>query len=331
MFSSSRSRILACALLVVLTAALVVAVPVLAKGKPTTELTNNQSFPVIAADGKSITALSAASWATAYAGPYDGLTAEELAIAMGDTWYAQKVTGNLWQGAFYVAPTTETVNVDGMDWGDNIESVSPTIGRPYRLETGLYALVAGRAFNAGTVDDDPANTDNAYGMVMLAYPSSPNEVQGTNATNTYWSDWATITSGLPGLRVQYIEGVTATLSWDATKNLWYYTDTAGNIVTPPNTGPAFAPELNVAGKYIYGASTGGWKPTALGKYRITFYIPATSTIDFVEGTQLGDLVGGVWVPQGTVVSEEGSVATPILDAGLNLTYVDVVVVSKGGK
>jgi hypothetical protein len=285
---------------------------------------------VIAADGTVITALAAASWTTVYDGPYDGLTPEELAIATSDDWYAQKVEGNKWQAGYFNALAGETVAVYGMDWGDNIESVSPTIGRPYRLEAALFAE-APSGLNPGTAPEGR----NAYAMVMLAYPSSPNEVQGTKADNTYTSPYTTITSKLPGLRIQWIDGFeAAALKWDPTRNLWVDSDE----VAPPNTVISFAPELNVGGKYIFGASTGGWKPSALGAYRLTFYIPSASQIAFDDVTTIGNLVGGVWVPMvapsgggDAVIESEGTVATPVLRSDLNLSYVDITVVRKGGR
>jgi hypothetical protein len=120
----------------------------------------------------------------------------------------------------------------------------------------LFAVTTGRTFG-GT-----AAPNNAYSMVMLAFPSSPNEVQGTNATSTYVSDYATITSGPPGLRIQYIQNVdAASLAWDPVTNYWVAPDGA----TPAPTAISFAPELNVAGKYIFGASTGGLEADPGGK------------------------------------------------------------------
>ena len=43
-------------------------------------------------------------------------------------------------------------------------------------------------------------------------------------------------------------------------------------VSPLEIPVSFAPELNVGGKYIFGASEGGWKPASLGWFRITFYL-----------------------------------------------------------
>ena len=57
------------------------------------------------------------------------------------------------------------VVVYGVDWGDNIESVNPAVGRPYRLETALFAEAAPWARNGEQMF--------AYIMAMLANPSEP--------------------------------------------------------------------------------------------------------------------------------------------------------------
>jgi hypothetical protein len=286
-------------------------------GGHTETATNNLSFPAIAADGAS-PAVVTELLTVPYTGPYDGLTAEEIAaLEASGPWYAQKTDGNEWAADFEVA--TGAVVVYGVDWGDNIESVSPTVGRPYRLETALFA-------------DRTAAPMSGYTMAMLAYPSSPNEVQGTNG-GRYDSNYATITSPMPGLRIQRIQGLDATtLVWSDTLNYW---TTQAGAVAGTTTTISFAPELNVGGKYIFGASTGGWKPTELGTYRLTFYIPAGSQImmdaddptDPADAfTTLGNLVEGAWVAGS---AGEGG-AVPIVVPEENMTYVDVEVVTKGG-
>ena len=303
-----RSRaVMPLTLIVVLS--LLMPATVLAKGpgggSHTEVATNNLSFPAIAADGASITDVPEL-FTVPYLNPNGSLFTIPGEVPEAP-WYAQKVDGNKWSADFRTA--TDVVLVLGVDWGDNIESVSPTIGRPYRLETALF------------VDVSAAPLDG-YRMGMLANPSSPDEIQGTN-TGKYASNYATIYSAKPGLRIQNITSVdTDTLSWDEATNLWVSSTGA----TIPETTISFAPELNVAGKYIFGASTGGWKPTAVGTYRITFYIPATSQIVTSGDTTLGNLVEGVWVA-GT--AGEGG-AVPQLRWDLNLTYVDVQVIAKGG-
>lgn len=276
-------------------------------GEPTEETAgNNLSFPVIAVDGfaSNITAVDE-SLAVAYTGPYTGLDADELAIATGDTWYAQKVTGNTWQ-ADYINGSGADHHVTYVDWSDNIESLNPKVGRSFRLELVL--------FHALDADNDGTREEilTGYTMAVLAFPSSPNEVQGTNGA-IYTADWATIISAKPKFGVQYIgTSVPSDIEWGDTA--WTGTDVESDL------GIAFAPELNVGGKYIFGASEGGWKPEKEGIYRLTFYIPNDCTIDLRSATTGGDYEA---IPSTTV-------ATAVVDATNNLTYIDVTVVSGGG-
>lgn len=275
--------------------------------EPTEETAgNNLSFPVIAVDGfaSNITAVDE-SLTVAYTGPYTGLDDEELAIATGDTWYAQKVTGNTWQ-AGHLDSSGATHPVTYIDWSDNIESLNPKVGRSFRLELVL--------FHALDADKDGTREDalTGYTMAVLAFPSSPDEVQGTNG-ETYPADWATVISSKPKFVVQNLgNAVPADIAWSGSQ--WTGTGVGDDL------NIAFAPELNVGGKYIFGASEGGWKPATAGIYRLTFYIPNDCTIDLDSATTGGDYGA---IPSTTV-------ATAVVDATNNLTYIDVTVVSGGG-
>lgn len=269
--------------------------------------TNNLSFPVFAMDDFTITPLPEPSFTVPYIGPYIGLSAEELAALEGYTWYAQKVTGNKWQAEF--SRKSDPTEVTFVDWGDVLESVNPKIGRPTRIELTLYK----------DVSDDPMT---GYTMAVLAYPSSKDETQGTNAI-TYDGNWASMVSSKPKLVVQFLGVPTTDLVWDGTK--W-----TGDGVGDPAFGFGFAPELNVGGKYIYGASTGGWKPTVAGVYRLTFYIPSAGcNILLTALTGIGNYPGntddGLWI-----IPTEGGAGKPVVDPANNLTYVDVTVTGGGG-
>lgn len=277
-----------------------------AKGKPPTpgEETagNNMSFPVIAVDGFGITDLAEPSFTVAYTGDYPGLTAEQIAsLEANGPWYPQKTEGNTWQADY---ATQDTESVTFINWGDNIESVYPKVRRPFRLEVTLFKTL-----------DTPMT---AYTMAELEYPSSSNELQGTN-TKTDESNYATVISQKPVFVVQYLGAAMpeTELTWNGTK--WVAGDVSFEVV--PVT---FAPELNVGGKYIFGASEGGWKPDKLGFYRLTFYIPTDSGIDLSLATIDN------FPPSVTAEADEGGVATPVVDAANNLTYVDVEVIGGGG-
>lgn len=293
----------------VVTVVLVLGLPAgaMAKGRPpVTETTNNLSFPAIAVDGFGIAPLATPSFSVPYAGDYPGLTVDEIAaLQTAGPWYPQKTDGNAWQADF-AAQTAEAVTY--VDWGDNIESVSPVVRRPFRLEVVLFK-------------DLLEATMTGYTMAVLEYPSSATELQGANTTQ-YESRYATVISSRPTLVIQfYGEAVPAGLTWTGTA--W----SAGTAVPV-----SFAPELNVGGKYIYGASVGGWKPTVAGWYRITFFVPTGSGVD-LSGAQIGnyaDLFGTVPLPpEGEVLAEaEGGGATPVVDGTNNLSYADVYVMPR---
>lgn len=294
------SRIAARIAIGVFVLALAFVLPAGAKGPPSGgETTNNLSYPAIATDGFTITPLAAPSFTVTYpvdaTDIYSGLTDEELAYVLANgPWYPQKTTGNVWQADF--ATATGSVDVTYIDWGDNVESVQPKVRSPFRLEVTLYKALA-----------EPMT---GYTMAVLEYPSSSNELQGTNTT-TYEGTMATVISSSPKLVVQYLgSSVPADMTWQGTQ--W----SAGTVVPV-----SFAPELNVGGKYIYGASQGGFKPTQAGYYRITFFIPG----------------GNVNLGAATIVNASGGftppsegVTTAQISAAHNLTYVDVLAKAGGG-
>ena len=270
---------------------------------------NNLSFPVLAKDDFPINSIVEPSWGVEYNGTYPGLTQEEKDwLLLNGPWYAQKVEGNVWQAAFDIVNVSETVSF--IDWGDVIESSNPKINRPFRLEVTLYKGLL--------------TTMQGYVMALLEYPSSSTEVQGNNK-GFYESNWATIISDKPSLIIQNISDASdpSSLIWDADESQWR--DSNGEAY--PDTPISFGPELNVGGKYIFGASEGGWKPTTAGTYRITFFIKG-SNISFNETTYIGNYNGNTDPP---IPVENGTAATPIVDYENNLTYVDVTVVAGGGK
>ncbi len=265
-----------------------------------TTATNNLSFPALAVDGFAITPAAAPTFTVAYAGTYPGLTADEIAVAQASgPWFSQKVTENRWQAEF---ANQGQVDVTYIDWSDNMESVSPKLRSPFRIEMVLFKAL-----------DTPMT---AYTMGLLEYPSSSNELQGTNAT-TYPSSYATVISAKPKLGIQY-------LGSSAPTDLMWSTDhwVTSTGTTPAQVAVSFAPELNVGGKYVFGASSGGWKPTSQGYYRITFYLPTGSGVNLALGT-IANAATGFTPPT------EG-VATAVVDAVNNLTYIDVLVKASGG-
>jgi len=282
------------------------------KGGHTETAVNNLSFPAFLLDGYTVNDVATDMFTVVYSGNYSGLTQEEIAfVEANGPWYPQKTEGNVWQADYsYV----DDVGVKWIDWGDAIEAVNPKIGRPYRLELGLY------------VDGLPT-TMEAYTMAELEFPSSSKELQGTNTT-TYMSSVASIASPMGDLCVQDMEGVDLeALLWDATAYEWYTEDASGVRTYPPKTDIVFQVENNVGGKLIFGASSGGFKPTVLHPFRITFYVEEGSGITIDGNTKIGNYNG-----DGASFTEvvQGETNTPVVDGTNGLSYVDVMVVSSGG-
>ena len=266
---------------------------------------NNLSFPALLADNFSVTPIASALFTTAYIGPYTGLTQEQIDyLSANGPWYAQKVEGNVWQAEYQ---SVTFADVYFVDWGDAMESVDPKINRPYRLELALYAQLT-----------DPMT---AYKMAELAFPSSPQETQGTNTT-TYDSYFSTIATPNGKLAVQKYVGDPAFLVWDASSGKW--TGDGDNVTAFDPVSVSFQQELNVGGKYIFGASTGGWKPTELAEFRITFFFTSGSTVSLATA-QPGDYNSGA-----PIIPKVGENNTAVVDATNNITYIDVTVSASGG-
>ncbi|NGP54791.1 hypothetical protein [Thioalkalivibrio sp. XN8] len=279
---------------------------------------NNLSFPAFAVDGYAIAEVETTTFDVVYSGEYPGLTPEEIAEReAGGPWYAQKTEGNTWQAEYFVGLPVE---VSYVDWGDNIEAVDPKVRRPFRLEIQLYKRLA---------EIEEGMTMTGYVMAELEYPSSANELQGTN-TATYEGNFATVVSDLWKLRVQYCGSeVPGDLYWDTATSMWL--SPASSCADVPIS---FAVELNVGGKLIFGGSQGGWKPASAGFYRITFYSPVETSMSLATAAigNYGDF--GVVPPEEPAAAEsddgdEGA-ATPVVDHDLNLSYVDVQAVAGGG-
>jgi hypothetical protein len=274
-------------------------------GGETETVPNNLSFPVLLADGATVPVFTDTAFTVPYDGYFPGLTDLEIAwLNDNGPWYAQQTDGNVWQADYadYVAGVDEVYYID---WGDMIEAVAPKIRRPYRLELSLFAQ--------RTV------AMSAYTMVLLENPSSPDELQGTDKSR-YDCYWATVATPNGHLIVQRTEGVDmTTIAWDPINYKW----TGTGVGDPLDI--SFAQELNVGGKYIFGASTGGWKPNDIGDYRITFYF---------EGgvVSMANAYVANYLNQQEPPAEltQGETNTPYVDGANNLTFVDVTVVGGGG-
>lgn len=278
---------------------------------------NNLSVPAIFADGSTLSLQGTKLQAS--------VTVPWPTQVNGYWAYAQKVEGNVWQADNVAASVGTPVNVNEIDWGDMLESSPLKVGTPIRIELALYKT------------DVPML---GFAMVMLANPSSPDEVQGVISTTQgsatapviasqlvstlgeatiYTTKGKLVVQKLVGLREDVLEG---DLLWDGTK--WI----DANATDPSGVGApqtlTFGGEINVGGKVIYGLSKGGWKASQAGDYRITFYL-GSSDVKITALTAIR-----VAVEETVVAAEEGVGATAKTDPVNNLTYIDVRVAAAGG-
>lgn len=228
------------------------------------------------------------------------------------------------------------------------------VNRPVRVELSLYKDLG----TTYTGEADLPDQMLSFPMELLANPSSPDEVKGAGATqypitgtglpdsrvNTEMSTEATVYSAGAQLIIQPLIGTRedvaeGDLQWNGSQ--WVDNpdqDLLGSTdIEDPLTGITFAGELNVSGKVIYGLSQGGWRPTEVGDYRITFYMqPSVNTqLDYATIRQpLEEEVAAIAAEEGSDTGGGTAVVLsgldPISDIDRNLTYIDISVVRGGG-
>jgi uncharacterized membrane protein YgcG len=272
--------------------------------------------------------------------------------------YLQKDLGNLWQAEYFdLREATDVVDVDLIDWGDNLESNDWYTTSKVRTEVVLYKDVSAEPLlEYGMRHVSGWGIDEVHGLAV---------VQGEPETtfsvgSTVSGDKATVYSPLARLTIQKLH--VADLSEIGADSLeWIpgegWSNVGGeNLVneTPiynvaayqPGDGPDYyAAEVNVKGKVIFGYTwdvrklnervvNGG---EAAGYYRVTF-----SLDDFTDTPLRTTLkeAGIFYASEETTyvaLEEEGSAGggTAIVDAFNNLTYIDVLIKDRssggGGK
>lgn len=235
--------------------------------------------------------------------------------------FVQKDINNYWQA--YADNATEVMNVDFIDWGDNLESVPWTLTSKVRTEVVLYEnlLVPVREYAMRHVYG--WGTDELHGL-QVSPGNNPEVIYGPGTQATVFSPHARLT-------IQKLVAENPDIIWDATTHTW-----TGSAVLPPvfnkavweaADGPGYYnAEINVKGKLIYGYT---WdvkrENNGAGIYRITFSFDGTgpaSTLNtfFDSNTQ-------ILLPEEVTVTaeEEEKGGTAYIDVNNNLTYIDVVI------
>ena len=269
-------------------------------GKPGGEsVGNNLSFPAIFFDPLTQAALRGDNETFTFTTPTD-LNTDYL-------YFAQGVAGNEWQADSSLASLAAPVTIDYVDIGDALESAPIKQGTNVRLELTLYQDLIN--LDSGELGDGLSQTAYAMTLLGGAKGSGkpstvgPTESQGAQLLESLWNgspydgtiaaapEGTTFESNVASvcaasgagetgvtsymrMSIQKVEGLAqgdavTGLAWDGTK--WVDADptdsisVGGNLVTT-----AFGPELNIAGKYIMGASGKPYKFTADGNYLVTF-------------------------------------------------------------
>ncbi len=291
----------------------------------------------------------------------DGVPAQAIGIVPPDNGelvraYVQKDPQNLWQaGSFNSAATP--VNIDLIDWGDNLESVDWYTRSQVRTEVVLYELAAagdGEAYGFPMLEYEMRHTsgwgiDEAHGLA--ATPFDPNVVP---AAITGPGDQATVYTYCARLTIQKLlvdrdDVRLADLEWVPGEG---WTEPEGypdDLINPHlfngsvhegGDGPGYySAEINVKGKIIFGYT---WNVRNLnegaGHYRITFSLDetcGTATLNtyFVDGiTEIMLPLEEEAEPEITLSDEGGDTGggTGVLDFTNNLTYMDIAILERSG-
>jgi len=260
------------------------------------------------------------------------------------TVYPQQDPGNSWQAESYTAMSNNTVIIDYIDWGDDLEAKSWPLGSKIRVETALYESLPDGALGMKSYDMyhiEGQGIDELWGTSSVSRAYNNEYMDGYNAL---------IYSGCAKLIIQKIT--------DTAEPVWsddgeYGGQWVGSGVDAPlfNKGVwdssagdsgGYSAEINVGGKVIYGFN---WDTRiladGLGTYRITFalvdgavmYKPDLNTA-MASSTKIYEetVVAATTADDGSDSGEPdmgGATAYILFDE--NITYLDVTLTDKDGK
>jgi hypothetical protein len=277
------------------------------------------------------------------------------------TVYLQQDALNEWQ-AESADWSTAPVNVDWIDWGDNLESVDWYTRSMVRTEVVLIQDLATPMTQYSMRHLYGWGQTEMHGVATTGDPPAAESFDGNQAT--VYSPCARLT--IQKLLVPREELADGSLTWDSVSKSWTKTDPAGaDLINGPifnkpvyegGDGPGYySAEINVKGKVIYGYT---WNvrrlhddtpvppdtsPNAAGDYRITFSFDAECGTDVLLNTFFVDGVTQILQPAEEVAAleEEGEepgggavgVLVPYdqLTGAGNLTYMDVRILERGGR
>lgn len=258
--------------------------------------------------------------------------------------YIQKDYNNIWQ-AGHQDWSGAQVDVDWIDWGDNLESVDWYTRSQVRIEVVLFKDLSSPMTEYEMRHVSGWGIDEVHGLA-----TERNGEVLTNPGNkaTVYSPCARLT--IQKLLVQDLNEL-PDLTWQG-EDIGWTSDVPGVINTPiynmavyeGGDGPGYySAEINVKGRVIYGYT---WNVrnlndpidgTAAGYYRITFSLDETCPT-VICNTSLGN--ASILLPleeemeiaalSVDTVSTESGGAEAVLDTINNLTYIDVHILEQTG-
>ncbi|PTM08830.1 MAG: hypothetical protein DA407_07105 [Bacteroidetes bacterium] len=257
--------------------------------------------------------------------------------------YVQKDVDNVWQAYNTSIPDGETLIIDWVDWGDNLESVAWDIDSKVRTELVLLKDLDELVTQFGMRHVSGWGSDEVHGM-QTQMNNQPVYGEGTQAT-VYTPKLRFTVQKLNYTR----ESIPPSrLTWDPEMKKWTETNPEDvDIINDPiynqaafeaGTGSGyFSAEINVKGKIIYGYT---WDVNSIndgeGHYRITY------SFDEGDGTSGRAILGAttqIVLPieeeattitnTAAVLEEPSDGGVAILDPANNLTYMDVLIGQPG--
>ena len=260
--------------------------------------------------------------------PGDGYPADALRKA-----YLQKDFGNTWQAETLLTLAGDDVNIDWIDWGDDLESIDWTLRSQVRIEHVLYAAVLTPMTEYVMRHTSGWGIDEVHGLSVD--PNGPTVETIDNYLPTIYSACARMT--IQRLTVTRDDPSLDALVWDPTTHQWtglgINAPIFNSAVYEAGDGPGYySAEVNVKGKLIYGFT---WNVRKLNQgaadYRVTFSFdsvgcPAADNTFITAGTQ-------ILLPEeeeAALEEEPGGGGVGVLRPELNLTYMDVRIGTKKG-
>lgn len=244
--------------------------------------------------------------------------------------YLQKDEDNTWQAQAMTA--AGNVDVDWIDWGDDLESKDWTLSSQVRIEHVVTEAVATPMTEYVMRHTSGWGADEAHGLSVLPATSVAEVL--ANTLPTVFSACARLS--IQKLNVPRGDPAVSTLVWQDT--MWVGTAVNQPIfskaVWQAADGPGYYnAEINVKGKIIYGYTWGVRRLNqGAGDYRITFSFDPDLACPALHNTFITTATQIVLPEEEVVVTAEpvdaGGVG--VLRPDLNLTYMDVRIVAKQG-